>query len=114
MIETHGFDEAIRAIGALMDNVPEVVEAIAHRLKRVAMDETPVDTGSMQGAWVVEGVREMTFSITIDPAAVNARSGVPVTDYAGHIIARDGIFDAVRRAAPRITEQEAQRYGFLT
>jgi hypothetical protein len=114
MIETYGFDEAILAIESLMDDVPEVVEAIAHRLKRVAMDETPVDTGSMQGAWVVEDVRELTYLITIKPTAVNSRSGVPVTDYAGSIIERDGIFDAVRRAAPRITEQEAQRHGYLT
>jgi hypothetical protein len=83
------------------------VEAITHRLKKVAMDETPVVTGSMKRAWVVEDAK-----VIINPTAVNSRSGVKVTDYAGVIIERNGIVDAMLKKAPRIIEQEAQRGNF--
>lgn len=109
MIETRGFDEAIAAINALYDEeeIEDIKLAVLHRLQVVAMDNTPVDTGAMRSAWVVEN-----SMLHISPTATNPRTGAPVSDYAAQVSDRVGVMDAVLRMAPKVTEMEAQRYGF--
>jgi hypothetical protein len=109
MIEVKGLDEAIEAVIQLYDerDIEDIAEAVLHRLKILAVDMTPVDTGAMQSAWVIENA-----SLRISDTAVNPRSGLPVLEYAEVIDARYGILNQLIDQGPSIAEQEATRYGF--
>lgn len=109
MIEATGVNEAIAAIEGLYDEeeIADITWAVLHRLRYVAMGKTPVDTGAMRSAWVVQH-----NALFITPAAHNPRSGAPVTSYADVVSERVGVMDAVERRAPRLVEEEAQRYGY--
>lgn len=109
MIEVEGLDEAIRAINALYDEeeIEELKLSVLHRLQIVAQDATPVDTGAMKSAWIVED-----SSLYISPTSYNPRTGVPVSDYSPVISEREGIMGEIERVAPEIVEMEARRFGY--
>lgn len=109
MIELEGAEEAQRAILGLYDEreIQEITDAVLHRLRTVAMDNTPVDTGAMRNAWVVTDAM-----LHISRSAMNPRTGHPVTDYASEIAEREGIVGTLVDDFGPFLEEEAQRYGY--
>lgn len=109
MIEVEGAEEAQRAILELYDEeeLQDITDAVLHRLKMVAMDETPVETGAMRRAWVVEKAM-----LHISRSATNPRTGHPVTDYAREVAEREGITGMLVDDFGPFLKEEAQRYGY--
>jgi len=108
-IELEGEEEAVAAIKALYDEkeIRELSEAILHRLQVVAMDNTPVVTGAMRGAWIVEDA-----SLFISPGAVNPRTGTRVENYATAVDERRGVMNAVISQWDAAADSEIRRYGY--
>lgn len=108
-LEFQGIDEAIEAL--TLDLEKQLGEVIDERLEAgtaFARIHTPVDTGAMRGAWHWHrsGLEGM---MTIDPMAVNPRSGASVTSYAPSVDDRLGI---VEGAYQRIITMPIEEVGF--
>jgi hypothetical protein len=108
-VQVQGLNEAIAALSELWDEeqAQEIGHAVAMRLLPVVQELTPVDTGAMQGAWVVDG-----SSIIIDLNARNPRTGARVIDYAPYVDLRLGITDALATRAGAVIERVATDYGY--
>lgn len=102
-LQTQGFEEAAELLANV--NIPgqlgEGVSDLTGALSRFAATITPVATGAMRDAWTdrAQGLGGVVF---INPAAINPRSGAPVTDYASIVSDRLGIMNAVMVEGERL------------
>ena len=111
--EARGFDEAVEYLGAVnvSGKLEKVIDSMLPHLGRLAMDTTPVETGSMRRAW--RWTRSgLTGRLFIDPSAVNSRSGVLVSSYAPKIEGRLGIIDRTVEVAKRLGVEGLERMDY--
>lgn len=102
-LETRGFEEAAELL-ANVDVAGQLglgIAGVTGGMTRFAAPITPVVTGAMRGAWMSRA-QGLAGAVYINPAAINPRSGAPVTQYAGIVSDRLGIADAVMREGERL------------
>lgn len=97
VIEISGnWDAPQEYIDTLNENISRNLGDLGVLGKRLAVSNTPVDTGSMADAWeAMAGPRRAV--IRVSPYARNSRSGVRVIEYAAVVNERRGITGQVVR-----------------
>ena len=109
-IELSGEGEVLEALEDLFNQsvFDALIGDILVGLRSAAQSVTPVLTGSLRDAWVVEGTR-----LGIDGAAYNSLTGRPVSEYADKVLSRVGVGEVVQGKFIEVAEQEARKYGFV-
>lgn len=108
-LQIQGEGEVLRALDLDVEaQIGQIIDQLLGGGTETARERTPVDTGAMRSAW--HWARSgLEGQMTIDPSAVNPRSGAPVTEYAPFVDDRLGIVDA---AFQRVVTMPIEEVGF--